>query len=100
MWAAVASVQKYDQQLTRIRAMDISVYEAKTHLSRLIADVESGVEVTITRHGKPVARLVPATDGADTRAAAVDRLRALKRELGVQATPEEIRSWIDDGKKR
>jgi hypothetical protein len=29
----------------------------------------------------------------------VDRLRALKRELGVQATPEEIRSWIDDGKK-
>ena len=29
--------------------MDISVYEAKTHLSRLIADVEAGVEVTITR---------------------------------------------------
>jgi prevent-host-death family protein len=56
--------------------------------------------VTITRHGKPVARLVPATDEADTRAAAVDRLRALKRELDVQATPEEIRSWIDDGKKR
>ncbi|MCX6411899.1 MAG: type II toxin-antitoxin system prevent-host-death family antitoxin [Actinobacteria bacterium] len=79
--------------------MDISVYEAKTHLSRLIADVEAGEEVTITRHGKPVARLVPATDTTDTRAAAVDRLRALKRELGVQATPEEIRSWIDDGKK-
>ena len=75
--------------------MDISVYEAKTHLSRLIADVEAGVEVTITRHGKPVARLVPATDTTDARAAAVDRLRA----LGVQATPEEIRSWIDDGKK-
>jgi antitoxin (DNA-binding transcriptional repressor) of toxin-antitoxin stability system len=31
--------------------MDISVYEAKTHLSRLIADVEAGVEVTITRQG-------------------------------------------------
>lgn len=67
------------------------MYEAKTHLSRLIADVESGVEVTITRHGKPVARLVSATDQTDTRAAAVDRLRALQRELGVQATPEEIR---------
>ena len=79
--------------------MDISVYEAKTHLSRLIADVEAGEEVTITRHGKAVARLVSATDGTDTRAAAVERLRALKRELGVQATPEEIRSWIDDGKK-
>ena len=32
--------------------------------------------------------------------AARGKLRALKRELDVQATPEEIRSWIDDGKKR
>jgi prevent-host-death family protein len=79
--------------------MDVSVYEAKTHLSRLIGDVEAGVEVTITRHGKPVARLVPVADGVDERAAAVARLRALKRELGVKATPAEIRSWLDDGKK-
>jgi prevent-host-death family protein len=79
--------------------MDVSVYEAKTHLSRLIGDVEAGREITITRHGKPVARLVPVVDVADGRVAAVDRLRALKRELGVKATPAEIRSWIDDGKK-
>lgn len=79
--------------------MDVSVYEAKTHLSRLIGDVEAGREITITRHGKPVARLVPVVDVADGRVAAVNRLRALKRELGVKATPAEIRSWIDDGKK-
>jgi prevent-host-death family protein len=79
--------------------MDVSVYEAKTHLSRLIGDVEAGREITITRHGKPVARLVPVVDVADGRVAAVDRLRTLKRELGVKATPAEIRSWIDDGKK-
>jgi prevent-host-death family protein len=79
--------------------MDVSVYEAKTHLSRLIGDVEAGREVTITRHGKPVARLVPIEGGNDERAAAVERLRALKRELGLNATPEEIRSWIDDGKR-
>ena len=79
--------------------MDVSVYEAKTHLSRLIGDVEAGREITITRHGKPVARLVPAVDVEDGRVAAVDRLRALKRELGVKATTAEIRSWIDDGKK-
>lgn len=85
--------------LTRIGVMDVSVYEAKTHLSRLLADVENGVEVTITRHGRPVARLVPIVDAADERAAAVARLRALKRELDVRATPEEIRSWIDDGKR-
>ena len=79
--------------------MDVSVYEAKTHLSRLIGEVEVGVEVTITRHGKPVARLVPVDDGMDERAAAVARLRAVKREAGIRASPEEIRSWIDDGKK-
>jgi prevent-host-death family protein len=79
--------------------MDVSVYEAKTHLSRLIGDVEAGLEVTITRHGKPVARLVPLVDVVDERAAAVERLRALKRELGVKATSAEIRSWIDEGKK-
>jgi len=79
--------------------MDVSVYEAKTHLSRLIGEVEAGLEVTITRHGKAVAKLVPVGDGVDERAAAVARLRALKREVGVNATPAEIRSWIDDGKK-
>jgi prevent-host-death family protein len=79
--------------------MDVSVYEAKTHLSRLIGEVEAGLEVTITRHGKAVAKLVPVGDGVDERAAAVARLRALKREVGVNATPAEIRSWIDDGKR-
>ena len=33
--------------------------EAKTHLSRLLADVERGDEVIIGRAGRPVARLVP-----------------------------------------
>jgi prevent-host-death family protein len=35
-----------------------SVHEAKTNLSRLIAEVEAGGEVVITRNNKPVARLV------------------------------------------
>ena len=38
----------------------VSVYEAKTHLSKLLDAVEAGEEVLITRNGKPVARLVPA----------------------------------------
>jgi len=37
----------------------VNVHEAKTHLSRLLAQVEAGEEVTIARNGKPVARLVP-----------------------------------------
>lgn len=37
----------------------VDTYAAKTQLSRLIARVQSGEEITITRRGAPVARLVP-----------------------------------------
>ena len=36
----------------------VNVHEAKTHLSRLLAQVEAGEDVVIARGGKPVARLV------------------------------------------
>ena len=35
----------------------VSLYEAKTQLSTLLREVESGAVITITRHGKPVAEL-------------------------------------------
>ncbi len=38
-----------------------SLADAKAHLSALVSQVEKGAEITITRHGKPVARLVPVT---------------------------------------
>jgi len=37
----------------------VNVHEAKTHFSKLLARVEKGQEVLISRAGKPVARLVP-----------------------------------------
>lgn len=39
-----------------------NIYEAKTHLSRLIAQVEAGEEVVLSRAGKPVARILPWTE--------------------------------------
>ena len=38
----------------------VGSFEAKTHLSQLLERVAHGEEFTITKHGKPVARLVPA----------------------------------------
>ncbi len=38
----------------------VSVAEAKNRLSELIVQVEAGEEISVTRHGKPVARLVAA----------------------------------------
>ena len=38
----------------------VNIYEAKTQLSKLVARAEAGEEITISRNGRPVARLVPA----------------------------------------
>lgn len=37
----------------------VSVHEAKTHLSRLLREIEAGREVEITRRNRVVARIVP-----------------------------------------
>lgn len=45
----------------------VSIHEAKTHLSALIAEVERlGEKVTICRYGRPVAELVPIRGGRRT----------------------------------
>ena len=41
-----------------------NIYEAKTNLSNLIAQVEAGEEVVLSRSGKPVARIIPWTEPA------------------------------------
>jgi len=38
----------------------VGAFEAKTHLAALLDAVSAGEQITITRHGHPVARLVPA----------------------------------------
>jgi prevent-host-death family protein len=45
----------------------INVHEAKTHLSRLLAEVQQGREVVISKAGRPVAKLVPFTGPAHRR---------------------------------
>ena len=45
----------------------MGAFEAKTHLSELLQRVEAGEVVTITKHGRPVARLVPIEDHAQQR---------------------------------
>jgi prevent-host-death family protein len=60
----------------------VSAYEAKTHLPRLIREVERGETVIITRHGKPVAKLAPVDDQRRAEVAeAIERIKALRRRL-------------------
>lgn len=37
----------------------INVHEAKTNLSRILAEVEEGASVVIARNGKPIAEIIP-----------------------------------------
>jgi prevent-host-death family protein len=43
----------------------VTIHEAKTHLSRLLADVERGEEIIIARASQPIARIVPIGETAD-----------------------------------
>jgi prevent-host-death family protein len=57
----------------------VGAFEAKTHLSSLLDRVAAGEEFVITKHGKPVARLVGAQYVDRTRVnGAFEKLKALR----------------------
>jgi prevent-host-death family protein len=84
--------------------ISVGAFEAKTHLSSLLDRVERGEDVIITRHGKAVARLVPAGSGQRAEAkAAVERIRAgaaeLAETLREPMTIEDIIGWKNEGRR-
>ncbi len=59
----------------------VGAFEAKTHLSALLDKVAAGEEVVITKHGRPVARLIGARQIDQARVdAAFEKLKALRKE--------------------
>ncbi|KUL97428.1 hypothetical protein DK26_00165 [Bosea sp. WAO] len=80
----------------------VGAFEAKTKLSELLDRVERGEEVVITRHGKPVARLVsqaPASAGARDIREEIMALREKLRAEGVSFPREEIIALRDMGRR-
>lgn len=75
----------------------VKVAEAKTHLSDLLAKVEAGEDVIISRGNDPIARLVR-IDTRDKRAAILDALRT-ERAPRKSVTPEEIDAWRREGRR-
>ena len=74
--------------------MSYTVHQAKTNLSRLIREAEMGKDVVITRGKKPVAKLVPLSDGGRKRTPG--RLKGLiswKPDAFAPLTDEELREW-------
>jgi prevent-host-death family protein len=75
----------------------IGAYEAKTHLPRLLDEVEKGERITITKHGRPVAVLVPpdAAPAVDVEAV-MERMREFRKGNNLRGL--SIRELIDDGR--
>ncbi len=80
----------------------IGAFEAKTHLSELLDRAAGGEEIIITKRGKPVARLVPMTEGHDVAAAqaAAKRLRALAKKMKLGRFDwQEWQRYRDQGRR-
>lgn len=77
----------------------IGAFDAKTHLSELLARVEAGEEFVIARGNEPVARLVPLDERAKRRAV-IDTMLA-ERDNGQRkpVTQAEIKAWKHEGHK-
>jgi prevent-host-death family protein len=80
----------------------VGSYEAKTHLPQLLERVEHGETITITRHGKPVARLVPAAPTAP-RPEIADVIEAMRlfqeQEAPTLGDDLSIRGLINEGRR-
>jgi prevent-host-death family protein len=78
--------------------MNVPIFEAKNRLSELLAQVARGVEVTITKRGVPVAKLVPAAPTFDREKA--QRAAAGLREASKGATLGgiKIKDLVDEGR--
>ncbi|HET6519974.1 MAG TPA: type II toxin-antitoxin system prevent-host-death family antitoxin [Geminicoccaceae bacterium] len=76
----------------------VTAYEAKTNLARLLERVGRGERITITRHGVPVAELVPARGkpAQDVRAT-IEALRELRRGQRLDGIP--LKELIEEGRR-
>lgn len=76
----------------------VGAFEAKTHLSSLLERVAQGEEIIITRHGKPLARLIPVNVADRSR---IDSAIAKLKVLRKNCTLDDI-SWQtlrDEGRR-
>jgi prevent-host-death family protein len=78
---------------------EVQASEAKTHLPSLLDEVERGETLIITRHGQPIARLIPEVDRRRAEIAKVVAEMKAYRRTAPPITVEEILSARDEGRR-
>jgi prevent-host-death family protein len=76
----------------------IGAYEAKTHLPRLLDEVAKGERITITKHGHPVAVLVP-VETAEARDVEAVMARFREFRKGNRLDGLSIKDLINEGRR-
>ena len=70
----------------------VNVYEAKTHLSRLLEEAHAGHEIIVAKNGKPYAKLVPLTP-LKSRPLGFVRAQASDDAFFEALPEEELAAW-------
>ncbi|MFN8631621.1 MAG: type II toxin-antitoxin system prevent-host-death family antitoxin [Chloroflexota bacterium] len=77
---------------------ELGAYEAKTHLPRLLDEVAAGEPITITKHGVPVAVLIPSSPATPAAVlSAIAGLRSFRRAHRLEGVT--IRELIEEGRR-
>ena len=71
----------------------VNVHQAKTHLSRLLAQAEAGEEVVIARRGEPVVRLVPCRPKGKRRFGAMKGRIVVDESILEPLPDDELAHW-------
>ncbi len=77
---------------------EIGAFEAKTHLPQLLRRVEAGERFVITRHGRPLAELIPfrLRDSGKVQSA-IDALKEFQRTHSLGEVP--VRQMVEEARK-
>jgi prevent-host-death family protein len=77
----------------------VGAYEAKTHFSELLKKVEEGETITVTRHGVPVARIIPIDTSREEGLSAMEILHRYRRERRPTLGGISLRELIEEGRE-
>ena len=76
----------------------VTVYDAKAHFSELVERAESGRSTVITKRGRVVAKIVPASAPRWDRTAVLDEAEAFRRSVKIRGRID-VRRLIEEGRR-
>jgi len=88
----------WSKRLVEFSMRTIQASEAKTHLPELLDDIERGETLIITRHGRPIARIIPEIDRrAERTEQALANIAQLRKRTG-RLSVKDILSARNEGR--